>query len=79
MNKTYYLPGYFLVFVVLLTFFTSFVSAEEMYAVQEQQMLDLINDERLSYGLEPLALNPVLTEVARDHSKEMIEMGLFFP
>ncbi|WP_319506153.1 CAP domain-containing protein [uncultured Methanolobus sp.] len=77
MNKTYYLSGYFLAFIILLTCFTSFVSAEETYAVQEQQMLDLINDERLSYGLEPLTLNPVLTQVARDHSKEMIEMDYF--
>ncbi|WP_406670662.1 CAP domain-containing protein [Methanolobus sp. ZRKC4] len=60
-----------------MTFFTSVVYAEETYVLEEQQMLDLINDERLSYGLESLTLNPVLTQVARDHSKEMIENDYF--
>ncbi|WP_164997798.1 CAP domain-containing protein [Methanolobus psychrotolerans] len=77
MNKTYNLTGYILGFIILLSCFTSIAFAEDVYAVQEQQMLDLINNERLNYGLEPLSFNPVLTQVAREHSKEMIEEDYF--
>lgn len=77
MKKTYYLPGCIFVCIILLSCLVSAVSAEDVYAAQEKQMLDLINAERISYGLEPLSLNPVLTQVARDHSKEMIEKDYF--
>ena len=47
------------------------------YAAEEEQMLDLINEERATYDLEPLRFNAVLNEVAGEHSNEMIEMDHF--
>ena len=43
----------------------------------EQQMLDLVNRERQSAGLHPLAPDPELTEVARRHSADMFARGYF--
>jgi uncharacterized protein YkwD len=43
----------------------------------EQQMLDLVNAERLANGLQPLAPDPELTEVARRHSADMFARGYF--
>lgn len=43
----------------------------------EAQMLELINQERTSRGLEPLEADPELTEVARRHSADMFARGYF--
>jgi len=43
----------------------------------EKQMLDLVNKERLANGLNPLAPDPELTEVARQHSTDMFARGYF--
>ena len=43
----------------------------------EKQMLDLVNAERLANGLQPLAPDPELTEVARRHSADMFARGYF--
>lgn len=43
----------------------------------EQQMLDLVNKERQAAGLNPLAPDPELTEVARKHSADMFARGYF--
>ena len=43
----------------------------------EQQMLDLVNEERIANGLQPLAPDPELTEVARRHSADMFNRGYF--
>ena len=43
----------------------------------ERQMLDLVNDERVANGLQPLAADPELTEVARRHSTDMFVRGYF--
>jgi uncharacterized protein YkwD/uncharacterized membrane protein required for colicin V production len=43
----------------------------------EQQMLDLVNQERAANGLRPLAPDPELTEVARRHSADMFARGYF--
>lgn len=43
----------------------------------EQQMLDLVNAERVANGLQPLAPDPELTEVARRHSVDMFTRGYF--
>ena len=43
----------------------------------ERQMLDLVNAERLANGLQPLAPDPELTEVARRHSSDMFARGYF--
>ena len=43
----------------------------------ETQMLDLVNAERVANGLQPLAPDPELTEVARRHSADMFARGYF--
>lgn len=43
----------------------------------EKQMLDLVNQERQKAGLNPLAPDPELTEVARRHSADMFARGYF--
>src|ERR1044072_734981 len=43
----------------------------------EKQMLDLVNQERVANGLNPLAPDPELTEVARKHSADMFARGYF--
>ncbi|HZN05229.1 MAG TPA: CvpA family protein [Pyrinomonadaceae bacterium] len=43
----------------------------------EQRMLDLVNSERVANGLQPLAPDPELTEVARRHSADMFARGYF--
>ena len=43
----------------------------------EKQMLDLVNQERQAAGLQPLAADPELTEVARRHSADMFARGYF--
>jgi len=44
---------------------------------EEERMLQLINHERLSRGLKPLSMNPILQHVARMHSQEMIDHDYF--
>lgn len=43
----------------------------------EQQMLELVNQERAREGLAPLRADPELTEVARAHSRDMLARGYF--
>ena len=43
----------------------------------EAQMLQLVNQERVQAGFEPLAPDPELTEVARRHSADMFGRGYF--
>ena len=43
----------------------------------EAQMLELVNREREAAGLAPLAADPELTEVARQHSADMFRRGYF--
>ena len=43
----------------------------------EKQMLDLVNRERAAAGLRPLAADPELTDVARQHSADMFVRGYF--
>jgi uncharacterized protein YkwD len=45
--------------------------------VLETQMLELVNQERVSRGLKPLEADPELTEVARKHSADMFARGYF--
>lgn len=40
-------------------------------------MLQLVNEERTSRGLKPLALDPELVPVARTHSADMFSRGYF--
>jgi uncharacterized protein YkwD len=43
----------------------------------ETEMLKLVNKERATVGLKPLAPDPELTEVARQHSADMFARGYF--
>ena len=43
----------------------------------EKQMLDLVNQERQAAGLNTLAADPELTQVARQHSTDMFARGYF--
>ena len=43
----------------------------------EKQMLDLVNQERQAAGLNMLAPDPELTQVARQHSTDMFARGYF--
>jgi uncharacterized protein YkwD len=43
----------------------------------EAQMLALVNEERVKAGLKPLAPDPELTMVARQHSTDMFKRGYF--
>ena len=43
----------------------------------EARMLQLVNRERVAAGLQPLAADPELTEVARQHSIDMFARGYF--
>ncbi len=53
------------------------VSNPEPRPALEAEMLELVNAERVSSGLEPLAHDPELTEVARRHSADMFARGYF--
>jgi len=43
----------------------------------ERQFVDLVNTERIGRHLSALSVNPLLTQVAREHSKEMWEKDYF--
>lgn len=43
----------------------------------EAKMLDLVNQERVKRGLQPLQPDPEMTAVARAHSKDMFARGYF--
>ena len=43
----------------------------------EQRILELHNQVRADNGLQPLCVNPILTEAARAHSQDMIDRGYF--
>lgn len=46
-------------------------------SADEQQMLDLVNAERVKAGLSPLKANLKLTSVARLKAKDMIDKNYF--
>lgn len=53
---------------------------ETKYVVDEgseEKMLDLVNKERASRGLNKLAIDPKLRDLARKHSVDMFENGYF--
>lgn len=43
----------------------------------EERMLDMVNAERRAAGLPPVKPDPVLTQVARAHSQDMLARGYF--
>jgi uncharacterized protein YkwD len=43
----------------------------------EAQMLDLVNAERRAHGLKAVQPDPILAELARAHSRDMLARGYF--
>jgi uncharacterized protein YkwD len=43
----------------------------------EEQMLELVNAERSAHGLRPVKADPILSELARAHSRDMLARGYF--
>jgi uncharacterized protein YkwD len=43
----------------------------------EEQMLELVNAERRSKGLKPVKPDPIMSELARAHSRDMLARGYF--
>jgi uncharacterized protein YkwD len=43
----------------------------------EEQMLELVNAERRAHGLRPVKPDPILSELARGHSRDMLARGYF--
>jgi len=60
--------------VVSLNFKTSSLSID---TVSEEKMFNMVNQERTSRGLSALQVRSALTDVARDHCKDMLERGYF--
>jgi uncharacterized protein YkwD/uncharacterized membrane protein required for colicin V production len=54
-----------------------FKATGEPSDADEQQMLGLVNQERISHGLRTLTLNTKAREVARAHSQDMLQRGYF--
>jgi uncharacterized protein YkwD len=50
------------------------LTVEEGY---EAELVELVNQERADRGISVLAFDPDLVPVARDHSREMHELGYF--
>ncbi|WP_408009616.1 CAP domain-containing protein [Pseudalkalibacillus sp. A8] len=50
---------------------------EFQLTADEQQMVDLVNQERQKAGLAPLEVDPALTKMARAKSKDMIDNNYF--
>ncbi len=52
-------------------------AAPAAVVMAEQQIVDLTNTERRRSGLGELTINPMLIQVARQHSREMYERDYF--
>lgn len=52
-------------------------SGLEVDQTAEEQMLALVNEERIAAGLQPLVMDPELVQVARAHSEDMFRNGYF--
>jgi len=53
------------------------LTAGEVSADFESEVLDLVNDERAAHGLHPLSYDHQLAEAARDHSEDMAIQDYF--
>lgn len=53
------------------------VVAQSRVELAEKQLISLTNAERRDNGLRRLTLNPMLVQVAREHSREMWEKNYF--
>jgi len=46
-------------------------------SISEQKMFELVNQERIKFGVKPLVWNQKMADVGRNHSKDMFERGYF--
>jgi uncharacterized protein YkwD len=53
------------------------VNDSKVDAASESRMLELVNDERIALGLEPLVMDDSLRNLARAHSTDMFTRGYF--
>jgi len=63
--------AYSLILVFLLLFTAAPSLAQSDYSEMEKEVLELVNEYRAKKGLKELKMNPVITEVAEEHSKYM--------
>jgi uncharacterized protein YkwD len=52
-------------------------AAPAVETAEERRFVELCNEERRKRGLSQLVIDPLLIEVARDHSREMLEKAYF--
>ncbi len=53
------------------------ISSFNIDTVAEEKMFEMVNEERTSRGVSPLAVRSVLTDVARNHCEDMLKRGYF--
>ena len=53
------------------------VDSRAQVVSDEQDLIAAINTERQEQGLQPLTIDPLLTETARAHSREMADLNYF--
>ncbi len=83
--KPYFFRGksvFFLVLMILLFFFFSlsqylFIKNTNLAAVISSVLVDLANEDRQENDLPPLALDPLLTEAAKQKAEHMASQGYF--
>jgi uncharacterized protein YkwD len=68
----------FFIFITAIIITSSGAFAQDFQITDdENSFLSNINIEREAVGLDPLMLNPLLTQTAREHSKEMCDLKYF--
>ena len=55
----------------------SLPTADQDLTVEEAGLVALINSDRATQGLDPLVIDPRLTEIAREHSRDMSDRRYF--
>ncbi|MFQ5574241.1 MAG: CAP domain-containing protein [Terriglobia bacterium] len=66
-----------LIIAVLFLFHVPAVSSGLTATPDEKGLLELVNEERVSRGLPILRMDSAMVEIARDHSREMVELNYF--
>ena len=69
--------GLILLFALVLLALPGRASATVSYSAQEIEIVRLINEYRMSYGLDPVLVSDVLSDSAEKHSGDMAKYGFF--
>jgi uncharacterized protein YkwD len=65
-------------FIVLLAVVALCASANSRHqALSSQQIVDLVNRDRISHGLPELSVSPLLSEAAYSKARDMVEKNYF--